>query len=90
MYLYGTELEIIQKATLPPGYFLVTAGELQSGDLRWDIMNDCWNLVPTVSPRHDLIIGDPVSNFHGVCRKLNPEPSENRIFENQQTILSEY
>ena len=90
MYLYDIQMREQQKATLPPGYELITTGNLQPGDLRWNVLDDCWNLVPTTSPRHDLILGDPVLNFHGVCRKLDSQPSENRIFENQQTINTDY
>jgi|GEM_PF-3933326 len=71
MYLTDHKKVEKQKATLPVGYGLVTSGAIQEGDIRWNCLDDCWNLKDvTHSPKHDIIIGDPVKNFHGVCRHL--------------------
>jgi len=61
---------------------LITSGRILPGDIRWNVYDDCWNETDvTQSPKHDIIIGDPVSNFGGVCRPmsaaaemLNPVP----------------
>ncbi len=59
-----------QIQTLPEGYELVTSGQIQEGDLRWNCIEDCWNTSDiTHSSKHDIILGDAISNFHGVCRK---------------------
>lgn len=58
-----------QRSSLPQGYDIVQSGRIQEGDIRWNCLDDCWNLKDvTLSPKHDIILGDPVSNFHGVCR----------------------
>lgn len=61
-----------QEHTLPAGYQLVTEGKIQEGDIRWNVWFDCWAITdPTQMPKHKLIVGDPINNFHGVCRKIN-------------------
>lgn len=70
MYLPDTEIKERQIKTLPAGYHLVTEGKLQAGDIRWNTWYEEWNLKdPTTSPKHDIVIGDPVKSFKGVCRK---------------------
>jgi hypothetical protein len=70
MYLTQENKLIRQRSTLPAGFDLLTEGKLQEGDIRWNCIDDCWNLNDiTVSPKHDIVIGDPICNFHGVCRQ---------------------
>ena len=60
----------IMMANLPEGYEILTEGILIPGDIRWNRWHDEWNLEDiTASPKHDCVIGDPVSSFAGVCRK---------------------
>lgn len=69
MYLVDEIKLMKQRLSLPKGYDIVTSGRVQEGDIRWNCLDDCWNLNDvTLSPKHDIIIGDPVTNFHGVCR----------------------
>jgi len=71
MFLNTEEKLLLQVETLPEGCELITAGRIIEGDYRWNVYEDCWNLTDiTTSPKHDIIINDPVSNFGGVCRKL--------------------
>lgn len=71
MYLPETEKIEWQMATLPKGYELVKEGPVLAGDIRWNQITDSWNLQdPTTSPRHDLIIGDPVKECSGICRQI--------------------
>lgn len=60
----------LQVKTMPAGYCMVTEGKLQPGDIRWNTWNEEWNLTdPTTSPKHDIVIGDSIQGFKGVCRK---------------------
>lgn len=66
-----------QMETLPEGFELVTSGKIQEGDLRWNCYEDCWNTADiTHSPKHDIILGDSIGNFHGVCRKIAVNKSQ--------------
>jgi hypothetical protein len=57
---------------LPAGYERITDGKLRPGDLRWNCWHDEWNqLDVTTSPKHDCVIGDPVSSFPGVARPIS-------------------
>lgn len=72
MYFNHTTPELIfwQQKTLPKGYSMVTEGNIQEGDIRWDFLLNEWNMKDiTTSPKHNIIIGDNVKDFNGVCRK---------------------
>jgi len=60
----------LMMAHLPEGYEIITEGKLMPGDIRWNRWTDEWNLDDiTTSPKHDCVIGDPISSFAGVCRR---------------------
>lgn len=70
MYFTEPGLSMWQQKNLPEGFHLVTDGVLQIGDIRWNYLQHEWNLSdPTTSPKHDIIIGDSIKSFKGVCRK---------------------
>jgi hypothetical protein len=70
MFLNQTQKLKLQQETLPEGFILITSGRILPGDIRWNVYDDCWNVTDvTRSPKHDIIIGDQVSNFGGVCRQ---------------------
>ena len=71
MHIAEYEKKELQMATLPSGFHLVELGPILEGDIRWNCWNDCWNISdPVQSPRHDVIIGNPVTITHGICRKF--------------------
>lgn len=87
MFLNDNEKAKQQLHSLPFGYEIVEHGRIQPGDIRWNPYNDSWNLSdPVQDPKHKLVIGDPVTNFHGVCRKKGAE----YIFEVKQAPVINY
>ncbi|HNX87733.1 MAG TPA: hypothetical protein PKH58_01515 [Paludibacteraceae bacterium] len=93
--MFSEHTKHIQMATLPAGYEIVTTGNIQPGDIRWNAWEDCWNIDnPVSAEKHKLIINDPVSNFHGVCRKsfqvTDSQLPENRVKENEPDVRTEY
>ena len=69
MFLNDYDKKKKQENTLPQGYQVVNSGNVYPGDLRWNPYTDEWNNEPITSPKHDIIIGSSVTNFHGICRK---------------------
>jgi hypothetical protein len=93
MYLHDIEKRELQETTLPEGYTIISIGPILPGDIRWNPWLDCWNLSePVSSPKHDPIIGNPVTICHGICRYLaeQTELSENRIFKAHLIKSSQY
>lgn len=67
----------LQRLFLPEGYEIITEGVLQPGDIRWNLWLEEWNTKDvTQSPKHDIVIGDQIKSFPGVCRKITSTKNE--------------
>lgn len=79
----------LQVDTLPEGYSIITSGKIQPGDIRWNPWTDSWMLdSPLTEERHGIVMGAPVTGFHGICRKTELIKISNN--EQVKQDMSEY
>lgn len=93
--MFSKDTPQLQVATLPEGYSIITQGKVQPGDIRWSAWEDAWMLdSPLTEERHKIVMGAPVTGFHGICRKTGSDaifqPAENRVKVNRSDRSTEY